>query len=310
MGTFLASRRNQVILGAAAVGLVLVVLLALALRGPGRKVGTTSGGTAVASPTPSDPPTPSPDASASPEASTAPSPAPSATATPRSSAPAPAASAAAPGSTGPALTSAGHQLEAPPSGTAERGSSGAPCQEGWKTPGWTISDGDCGIFFVRSSDQSGSVGWLVEHQGSGAATRRHVYLMTAAPSGGWTVRLAGLDDSGTRYDAISVKQAHVSGDAFSEVLVGFRVNGTGHFLAYDIVEMAADRGLSVAASRSLDHGSANIDGNQLVDYEPYPNASTPDYFIRSVIAFSAGAFRVIDSSHAPERPPGDLAPPP
>ena len=50
--------------------------------------------------------------------------------------------------------------------------------------------------------------------------------------------------------------------------------------------------------------------NQVVDDAPYPNASTSDYFIRSVIRFSGGAFRVVESSHVPERGPGDLAPPP
>jgi hypothetical protein len=34
------------------------------------------------------------------------------------------------------------------------------------------------------------------------------------------------------------------------------------------------------------------------------------YFLRSVIGFSSGAFRITDSSHAPERGPGNLAPPP
>lgn len=303
MGAFFATRRNQVIIGAVALALVLALLLGLAVRGPSNKVGLTTGSTAAASPTPSDSPSPSPLPVASP---TPPAPTPSPVAAPT---PTPTAvpSAAVPGSVGPVVSNAGHELNPPTGSPADRLGSGGPCENTWQTPGWTISPGDCGIFSVRNQDQVGSVAFVIEHQGSGAGTKRHVYLMTGEP---WHVRLAAVDDSGTKYDGVSVKLAHIAGDAYPEVVVGFRINGTGHFLTYDIVQMAADGGLTVAASRNLDHGSANIDGNQVVDYAPYPNASTPEYFIRSVIRFSGGAFRIVESSHAPERGPGDLAPPP
>ena len=303
MGTFFASRRNQLIVAGVAVALLLVILVLLALRGPAQKIGVIS---AATSPGPSASPSPSPDAT------------PSATAAPTSiSTPIPALTAAptraptAAPAYGELVTTAGHELNAAPAGSADRLGSGAPCWQTWMDSGWTIdhtSDGaDCGIFAIRNSDQGGSVAFVVEHRGTSPVQRR-VYLMTGTDA--WHVRLAALDDDGSRYTAISVKQARISGDAFPEVVVGFRINGTGKFLTYDIVEMNADGALTVAASRNLDHGSANISGSELVDYTPYPNANTPDYFIRSVLAFRAGAFHIIDSSHAPERGPGDLAPPP
>lgn len=306
MGTFFVSRRNQVIV--AMVAVVMLVLLLLAAfnlgRGGPAKIGVSpAGGTSVL-------PSSSPSADATPSpAEPSPSPSPAAR-TPSAAAPAPAASAAVPGTTSPALTTAGHELDAPASpGPADRFGSGAPCYDTWADPGWTIDHTDCGIFAIRGPDQDGSVAFVVEHMGVAPNIKRRVYLMTGADA--WHVRLTATDDTGTRYDMVQVKKATVAGDAYPEVVVGFRINGTGHFLTYDIVEMRALGGaLEVAASRNLDHGSANIEASDIVDYTPYPNASTPDYFIRSVIGFSGGAFRINDSSHAPERGPGDLAPPP
>jgi hypothetical protein len=174
--------------------------------------------------------------------------------------------------------------------------------------GWTLTE--CGILFIRSSDQNGSVAWVTEQKTAGSGTARRVFLMTARDDGSWNVKLSATDSSGTRFDKITVSQANIGGAPFPQVVVGFRINGTGHFLTYDIVDMAADRSLAVRGSRNLDHGSANIDGNQLVDYTPYPNASTPDYFIRTVVGYSAGAYRIMEQTHAPERGPGNVAPPP
>ena len=305
MGTFFSSRRNQVLVALAAV--IFVVLAALFLGFSARpKIGVTSTGGASVSPSPSDTTSPTPDVSPSPSdlASPSPSAAPSV-------APSTAPSAAPPSSptvTGPALTASGHELNPPSPAPADRMGSGAPCDQAWMDSGWTIDPGGCGILAIRNSDQGGSVAFVIEHMGSTPTVQRRVYLMTGTDA--WHVRLAASDDTGSKYTAIAVKQGNIAGAPFPQVIVGFRINGTGQFLTYDIVDMAADGSLAVSGSRNLDHGSANISGNQLVDYTPYPNANTPDYFIRSVIGYSAGAYRITDVSHAPERGPGDLVPPP
>ena len=284
MGTFFASRRNQLIVGGVALALILVILLVLALRGPSTKIGVTS---TAASPTPSTSPSPTPEVS------------PSATLAPTATA-----AAATPASIGPVISNAGHELDAPASDVTKGNGPGCGI---WVDTGFTLVD--CQILPIRDSTPAGSVAYVVEKKSSGDGMR--VFLMTTNGSEAfWHIKLQAYDDAGTKYTAIGVKPAHISGDALGEVLVGFRINGTGKFLTYDIVQLGTGGALTLAASRNLDHGSANISGSQLVDYEPYPNASTPDYFIRSVIAFRAGAFHIIDSSHAPERSPGDLAPPP
>jgi hypothetical protein len=299
VGTFFASRRNQVIVAVAAILLVLASIVAYNLvRGGTPKIGVTQTGTgSVTSPSPSATDSPSPDVSPSPSLAPTPSP---------SSAPSAEASAAVPSTTAPAIGTAGHEMN-PPAADATKPNAG-PCDAWYDTStGW--SAGSCGILLLKSKEVTRSVGYVTEQKSAGSGTAWRVFLMTST-AGTWHIKLEATDESGTRFDTVDVKEANVAGDDFPEVVVGFRIHGTGLFLTYDIVQVPSGGALNVAASRNLDHGSANIESTDIVDYTPYPNASTPDYFIRSVIGFSAGAFRITDSSHAPERGPGNLAPPP
>lgn len=127
-----------------------------------------------------------------------------------------------------------------------------------------------------------------------------------ASDNNWRIRLSASDESLSRFSDIAVRRATIGGDSAPEVVVGFRFQGTGNILTYDIVQLRPAQALFIAASRSLDHGSANINGAEPDDYVPYPNANTPSYFVRSVIGYSTGAFRISSISHAPERGPSDF----
>ncbi len=169
---------------------------------------------------------------------------------------------------------------------------------------------DCNLFVVTGATSQGSVGYMVEKMTVGARTALKVTLLTNADGTRWHVKLTVDDVSTQTFDLIDVKLAHIAGDSQPEVTVGYRINGTGHILDYDIVELRPGGGLDGVGSRSLDHGSAVIDGTTLVDYVPYPDANTPSYFDRNEIGIGGGVLRIINNSHAPERGPGNLAPPP
>ena len=297
MGTFFASRRNQVL--SALVAVIFVVLAAYFLgQAQRKKVDISSTGAATVSPSPSASLTPD----VSPSPSDVPSPSPSPVA---SVAPSVAPSSAPPASpivTGPALTTAGQRLQSP-SGDQTYANAG-PC-DSWTDATWTKVD--CNLFTISSQTPQGSVGYMVENKSISGRTAWRVTLLTNPDGSMWHVKLAADDVSTPTFDLIDVKEAHIPGDSQPELVVGYRVSGSGQILDYDIVVLSGAGTLHGAGSRSLDHGSAIVDSTSLVDYSPKPNFSAPSYFDRNVIGFSGGAFRIVDDSHAPERPPGNLA---
>src|SRR5437660_12457239 len=165
---------------AGSVAALVTLLLAACGTAPGAKSAQKSpeiaGAVVSPSPIPSESPLPSPSESPSPEETPSPSGSP--------------AEAATPNVTGAALNGDHAVLGAPPAGFGPKHSAG-DCHA-WVDTGWT---GDCGLVVVYDTTPAGSLGWVIEHKGSGAAADWRVFIMTYATdnSGDWIPKLFAED---------------------------------------------------------------------------------------------------------------------
>jgi hypothetical protein len=170
----------------------------------------------------------------------------------------------------------------------------ASCQS-LVTPGLV---GECGEVPVADT----RVVWVVQRSttadGSSAFEAR---LFTFVPdAGGWVEWLQASDPAAELWSDVNVLPADLTGDGVAELVVGFRGLDERLTLEYDVVGYGENNLPQVLAHpNDAPRGAVVIAGGQIQAYAAqYPNdepACCPPSFLRRIIAFEDGFFRVIGS---------------
>jgi hypothetical protein len=176
-------------------------------------------------------------------------------------------------------------------------------------PGWA---GDCASVQMAG----GTVDWVVQHRPvTGSCCEAYVIRMFtySGEAGGWVVRLEARDDQAAKWSGAAVKEEDLTGDGAVELIAGFRFQGSGLILAYDLVTDQSGSTLAVAAhSGQLSHGSALVGSGRVDDYSAqYPNNEPnccPPYFEHRAIQWNGSAFAATDAGRVDPQdvPPSDL----
>jgi len=144
-----------------------------------------------------------------------------------------------------------------------------------------------------------------------------VYRPSNAIPDGWEVALAAQPhgtDPGPLYAQVSAKVADVTGDGHDELVLGYRSEGTGQILDFDIVGTDLNGTPRVLAHDQIYKGTVVTRGGKLVTYAPDyrrmdPNCC-PTWIERDNITFRDGAFRVRRVWKVPTKrahvPPSDI----
>ena len=238
------------------------------------------------------------------KASTGASPSASAAPTPSSSpAPSPAATHTASGGGGTVLTPNHAQLQAGAGSDTGpgRGNGGPSCQI-WVDPGWTL--GDCALTTIQPTNPptTGTIAWVTEHKAGSTGEQWGVFLMLTNPDEAyWHTKLASIDTMGGLYGHITVKAFDVTGDGNPELIVGFRINGPGNALAYDVVQLSATHSLTLAAHNDLRNGQAKLEGGGITEYDAAASG-----FTQSHVTYAAGVFTSTPVGNVSSAPVGDF----
>ena len=295
------SRGRQVAIVAAAGMAIAVVILGaiLLVRSLSDDEPPSRPGFGVGSPTSTPSPTPSP---------TEPSPTASATTTatasPPGSSPSPTGGS---GSGSTVVTAAGailQQVSNPPINPAPQQ---AACHA-LADPGWVP---ECSSVNMAG----GTAVWMVQHRPAGTCCEaRVVRVFTYSPeAGGWIVHLEGRDLQGQGWSDVKVRALDLTGDGRIELVFGFRFQGSGNILGYDIMTFPAGSGPQVAAHPDeASHGSVTLGGGRVDEYSAqYPNNEPnccPPYFLHRVIQWDGSVFRATNIGNVDpiDVPPSDL----
>jgi hypothetical protein len=204
------------------------------------------------------------------------------------------------------VTAKGTQLQAPSNPETRQIDPEQACRTYVETPG-----GQCEIVMMAG----GNALWTVDAlPGSGPGEQGwHVRIRVRSksmPDGGWDVALGLPERPEPLFASVAVKAGDVTGDGRPELLLGYRLGGTGQFEAYDVVTYEQGKQLGVAAHRQgLHKGSVALEGTTIVDYsadEESPECC-PTKARRTAIAFSGAEFRVAEVSDVPiDQQPADL----
>lgn len=247
----------------------------------------------VADPTPSetaltsDSPSPDPSPSPSPSPSLSPSPKPSL-------APDMAASAD------------GALLNADESGMAQSGApDGIDCKA-LGDAGWAVKQCQAYTF----SDKLRKA-FLVEHHapdGGGGEQWRAMVLKYSYAQSTWIKELSVIDDTGSVVSSIDAQAIDLTKDGKPEIVFGYKLTGTGKFLAYDVVTAMIGTP-TVAVHRELGNGHASVANGVITDYEarygPKGECCPVDY-LQARIGFGAKGWRVQPLATVKQAPAGNL----
>lgn len=205
---------------------------------------------------------------------------PSTTAAPASTVPGP----APPPEEAPAIGPDGAVLSAA-SGT-RTGSASAGCA-GLARDGY---DAECGSVVAGGTE----LAWLVETSRETGGLR--VSVLRAAGAGTWEVVLAAVDDGPdgpSRFRAVTVVSADVSGDGAGDLVVGFRDQGTSGLLEVDVVEPPG----RVTLHRSWEVGEALAERGRLhgwaASYGAGDARCCPSAWVHETIGYADGAWRLL-----------------
>lgn len=144
-----------------------------------------------------------------------------------------------------------------------------------------------------------------------------VYRPTSAVPDGWEVALtthAERASAGPLYAQVTAKAADVTGDGHDELVLGYRSEGTGQILDFDVVDADATGAPQLLAHDTVYKGNVRARNGHLVAYEPvYKKTDAnccPTWIQRSNLEFRDGAFHVEPIWKVPtkqaEIPPSDI----
>jgi hypothetical protein len=205
-----------------------------------------------------------------------------------------------------AVSGDGAFLVAPPTGMVTPAGISEPCQA-LASPQWQTTQ--CGSL----DGGRGPMVWLVQsHPGSsGQPAWRAEVLTYSDGAGGWVVDLWTPPDVGQALQSIKVKTTDLGG-GLTGVVFGYRHQGSGYNLEYDIVVRDQGSIPRVGAHRGpLSHGAAVVEAGGITEYEAqYPTGEPsccPAYFQESqVTRNSQGAFYLFTMAHVAAAPPSDF----
>lgn len=121
-------------------------------------------------------------------------------------------------------------------------------------------------------------------------------------------------EPGPVFANVTAKVADITGDGKPELIIGYRSEGTGQFLAVDIVGTKSDGTAVVLAHENLDHGVVRLERGRIVQYTPVYEKNDanccPTFIERDTIRWRGGAFHLERGPRTPTKkakiPPGDL----
>ncbi len=152
--------------------------------------------------------------------------------------------------------------------------------------------------------------WIIETKGPG--WRITLYGWSQG-KGAWLADYEYLDESGVETAEIDARVHAMRSDSpFSELVVGFRVPGSGSYLLADIVEAfdGPTRG-TLVGSIDLSHGSATFPTGSMTTWSAqYPGGEPnccPAHFDRSKVFHASSGWVTQKQAQDPENPGSDLA---
>ena len=74
----------------------------------------------------------------------------------------------------------------------------------------------------------------------------------------WTENYSATEDFDFELSAVALYISDYAGIGHPAAFVGYRIEGTGHFLDFDIVQSRGDGSLDVRGMRGLDHGNIGL----------------------------------------------------
>ena len=180
-------------------------------------------------------------------------------------------------------------------------------------------DGDCTVVRTAHGDLVVTVepGAKIEDSLVTRPWTVRVYRPSSAIPDGWEVVLATQpegNDPGPLYAQVTAKVADVTGDGHDEVVLGYRSEGTGQILDFDVVGTDPDGTPRVLAHDQVYKGNVRTRGGRLVTYAPVYRRTDanccPKWIERDDVTFRDGAFHVRRAWKIPtERarvPPSDI----
>ncbi|HVX17681.1 MAG TPA: hypothetical protein VHA73_06590 [Acidimicrobiales bacterium] len=181
---------------------------------------------------------------------------------------------------GPVVSAQGAEL-APPTTTATPVPYTGDCRD--LVPAGAVADG-CGRGTAGSSD----LAWVVHH-GPGATKGVDIYRVG---SGTATVALTATDPDGTSWTSVKAFTADVGGPPGDEIVVGYRLGGTGGQLHVDVVGAAG----VVQFHRELDQGRVQVSDGVYHDWAAQfgpddPNCC-PSVYEAETVDYLGGQWRV------------------
>jgi hypothetical protein len=180
---------------------------------------------------------------------------------------------------GAAVGADGAQLQAPATPPAPIALP-ADCHQ-LATPGMTV---DC----ARGSGATADLLWVVRH-GPGPGAGADIYRVTGAQA---SLVLTANDADGSSWSGVAAFTAAIGGPDGADVVVAYRLQGTGAQLQVDVV----GAGAQVLFHRELDQGrldvSAGVYRDWAAEFGPDDANCCPSQFAADTVDFVGGAWRV------------------
>jgi hypothetical protein len=179
-----------------------------------------------------------------------------------------------------------------------------PCP-GLNQSGWTLDDCvEIGDFAVGTTEyQAGGT--------TGTAWQARVWAQGGG-SGEWVSYLEVVDAVGGQYSDMDVLARNLGDGPEKELIFGYRIGGSGSFLAYEVVKIFGGSGPEVKVHRgAFEGGSVDVKPSSIDDYYPLfsancPAPCSPRSWIRSTVDFANGAYRIIAVKEVENAVPSDL----
>lgn len=147
--------------------------------------------------------------------------------------------------------------------------------------------------------------WMIERTTAAGATAHRVRILTfSSDAGGWVEWLRADDPTGERWVEVNVLAADLTADGTAELLVGFRGADERETLEYDVVGSGLDGVPTVLAHPDPpQRGAVVLVAGSIHEYAAvYPGgepACCPPSFVRRVVDFEDGLFRVTSADSVP-----------
>lgn len=236
---------------------------------------------------PSESPSPSP--SASPSASPSPSVSPSPSLAPDS-----------------AASANGALLNADEAGQVQSSApDGIDCKA-LADPGWAVKK--CQAFTFSDKLRKA---FVVEHhapENGGGEGWRVLVLKYSYQQDAWVKELSMIDDGGNIATSVTAVAQDLTKDGKPELVVGYKLTGTGKFIGYDVVT-AMIGSPTVAVHRELGNGHVVVANGVITDYEARYGTKgdcCPVDYLKAAVGFSAKGWRIQPQGVVKSAPAGDF----